>query len=222
MACCTGGFCNIPQHHHTEGSSRVPQLATKTAATHGRNMGGMMNCSMSCCQDPDKPVVSLGGVCAAAGDVRCLRRCIVTRAVERVRSIEIPRTIEPLSPPPRTDNAALCRTAHSSRIPSDSHLPRLRRRAAHPLEEKEISCDAYYRCWLLLFLLGSAAWERFSEPCAGSCTIRNIVRSPMRQVTLQASKSAYTQTVQTDAEGQFHFDAVPLGEYVCDGLAGRL
>jgi hypothetical protein len=66
----------------------------------------MMDCSMSCCQDPDKPVVTsvafvLPPATAAASAI------IVTRAVERVHSIEIPRTIEPLSPPPRTDNAAL-------------------------------------------------------------------------------------------------------------------
>src|SRR6202451_813115 len=50
-------------------------------------------------------------------------------------------------------------------------------------------------------------------------TVRGIVHDPQHrpvtnaQVTLQARKSAYTQTVQTDDEGQFHFDAVPLGEY---------
>ena len=50
-------------------------------------------------------------------------------------------------------------------------------------------------------------------------TVRGIVHDPQHRpvtnatVTLQARKSAYTQTIQTDAEGQFHFDAVPLGEY---------
>lgn len=50
-------------------------------------------------------------------------------------------------------------------------------------------------------------------------TVRGIVHDPQHRpvthatVTLQATKSAYTQTIQTDDEGQFHFDAVPLGEY---------
>ena len=64
----------------------------------------------------------------------------------------------------------------------------------------------------LLFLGGSALATIFG-------TVRGIVHDPQHrpvtnaQVTLQARKSAYTQTVQTDGEGQFHFDAVPLGEY---------
>jgi outer membrane receptor protein involved in Fe transport len=50
-------------------------------------------------------------------------------------------------------------------------------------------------------------------------TVRGIVHDPQHRpladakVTLQAKKSAYTQTMQTDADGQFHFDAVPLGAY---------
>src|SRR5712672_1079148 len=50
-------------------------------------------------------------------------------------------------------------------------------------------------------------------------TVRGIVHDPQHRpivdatVTLKAKSSDYTQTLQTDAEGQFHFDAVPLGEY---------
>jgi len=50
-------------------------------------------------------------------------------------------------------------------------------------------------------------------------TVRGIVHDPQHRpvsdakVRLQAKQSAYTQTAQTDAEGQFHFDAVPLGAY---------
>src|SRR5882724_13719831 len=50
-------------------------------------------------------------------------------------------------------------------------------------------------------------------------TVRGIVHDPQHRpvsdakIILQAKNSAYTQTVQTDAEGQFHFDAVPLGAY---------
>jgi outer membrane receptor protein involved in Fe transport len=51
-------------------------------------------------------------------------------------------------------------------------------------------------------------------------TVRGIVHDPQHRplsdatVTLQAKQSAFTQSFQTDAEGQFHFDAVPLGTYV--------
>src|SRR6266404_3270315 len=50
-------------------------------------------------------------------------------------------------------------------------------------------------------------------------TVRGIVHDPQHRpvggatVTLKAKTSDYTQTAQTDAEGGFHFDAVPLGEY---------
>src|SRR5260221_12880999 len=50
-------------------------------------------------------------------------------------------------------------------------------------------------------------------------TVRGIVHDPQHRpvadatVTLKAKASDYTQTTQTDAEGQFHFDAVPIGEY---------
>src|SRR5712664_1016900 len=50
-------------------------------------------------------------------------------------------------------------------------------------------------------------------------TVRGIVHDPQHRpvadatVTLKAKTSDYAQTAQTDAEGGFHFDAVPLGEY---------
>src|SRR5260370_41245510 len=50
-------------------------------------------------------------------------------------------------------------------------------------------------------------------------TIRGIVHDPQHRpvadatVTLKAKNSDYLQPLRTDAEGGFHFDAVPLGEY---------
>ena len=50
-------------------------------------------------------------------------------------------------------------------------------------------------------------------------TVRGIVHDPQHRpvqnvtVTLKARTSSYTQTSQTDANGEFHLDAVPLGEY---------
>jgi outer membrane cobalamin receptor len=50
-------------------------------------------------------------------------------------------------------------------------------------------------------------------------TVRGIVHDPQHRpvpdvtVTLKAKSSSYVQTVQTDANGEFHFDAAPLGEY---------
>jgi outer membrane receptor protein involved in Fe transport len=50
-------------------------------------------------------------------------------------------------------------------------------------------------------------------------TVRGIVHDqqhrpvPNIQASLQAKNSAFTMTTQSDANGDFHFDAVPLGEY---------
>ena len=50
-------------------------------------------------------------------------------------------------------------------------------------------------------------------------TVRGIVHDPQHRpiggitMVLSAKDSNYTMTATTDAEGQFHFDAVPLGEY---------
>jgi Carboxypeptidase regulatory-like domain/TonB dependent receptor-like, beta-barrel/TonB-dependent Receptor Plug Domain len=50
-------------------------------------------------------------------------------------------------------------------------------------------------------------------------TVRGIVHDPQHRpvsdakVVLKARNSEYIQTTQTDANGEFHFDTVPLGEY---------
>jgi hypothetical protein len=96
MACCTGDHCNIPEHHHRK-------AAPVDAGSHldcGHDMSGLMACSMSCCQDADKAVVT-----AVAFVLPSLTfansTMLVARAVEAARSIEIPRTIQPVAPPPR-------------------------------------------------------------------------------------------------------------------------
>ena len=73
----------------------------------------------------------------------------------------------------------------------------------------------FRRSLLSIFLLAVA--------CASFATVfgtvRGIVHDPQHRpiagsaVVLKAKASEYTQSTQTDAEGQFHFDAVPLGEY---------
>jgi outer membrane receptor protein involved in Fe transport len=53
-------------------------------------------------------------------------------------------------------------------------------------------------------------------------TVRGIVHDPQHrpvadaQVTLKAKASDFSQTVTTDANGEFHFDAVPLGVYTVE------
>jgi len=71
---------------------------------------------------------------------------------------------------------------------------------------------------ILLFVL-------FVLPFAGAClatvfgTVRGIVHDPQHrpvsgiEVVLKAKASDFTLNARTDDSGQFHFDAVPLGEY---------
>jgi hypothetical protein len=61
---------------------------------------------MSCCQDPDRPVVTavafvLPPLAFASAPM------LVTRAVDTPRSIEIPRSVLPLLRPPRVAGVAL-------------------------------------------------------------------------------------------------------------------
>ena len=66
----------------------------------------------------------------------------------------------------------------------------------------------------------------FVLPLAGASlatvfgTVRGIVHDPQHrpvsgiQVVLKAKASEFTLNTPTDDAGQFHFDAVPLGEYM--------
>src|SRR5258708_30025800 len=54
MACCTGDHCPIPQHHHRQ-KAPAPQHSHMDCE---HDMGEMMNCSMSCCQSSEKPLVT--------------------------------------------------------------------------------------------------------------------------------------------------------------------
>lgn len=96
MACCTGDHCNIPEHHHR----KAPAADPDSHADCDHNGSGLTPCSMSCCQDPDKPVVSavafvLPPLTFAAAPM------LIADTAEAAQSIEIPRTTEPLAPPPR-------------------------------------------------------------------------------------------------------------------------
>jgi outer membrane receptor protein involved in Fe transport len=70
-----------------------------------------------------------------------------------------------------------------------------------------------WKLFLVLLFGGTAAFGTIFG------TVRGIVHDPQHRpvadakVVLKAKTSYYTQAAQTDAEGQFHFDAVPVGEY---------
>lgn len=95
MDCCINGICNIPKHHHK--TNPAPAAAHEDC---GHDMANMMNCSMSCCQDTTKPAVTAMAFVMPPPAFTTIS-AVATRAAEQIKSIEIPRAIEPASPPPR-------------------------------------------------------------------------------------------------------------------------
>jgi hypothetical protein len=101
MACCTGNHCDIPAHHYRQAAA---QPASHEDCGHGASE--LTPCSMSCCQTLDKPVVT--GVAFVLPHLAFTTAPVmVTRAPDSAHSIEIPRSTQPLSPPPRIGAAAL-------------------------------------------------------------------------------------------------------------------
>jgi len=93
MDCCTGDHCTIPKHHHRKAAAHMN-------CDHD-NAGGLTECSMSCCQDEERPwatamifVMPLLAMSSVP--------LHVMPADEASRSIEIPRSVQPLVPPPRS------------------------------------------------------------------------------------------------------------------------
>jgi TonB dependent receptor/Carboxypeptidase regulatory-like domain/TonB-dependent Receptor Plug Domain len=83
----------------------------------------------------------------------------------------------------------------------------------HSYEEKRIFMRRV--SFLLAVLLGLAGIALATVFGA----VRGIVHDPQHrpvpgtQIILKAKTSDFTMTVQTDSNGEFHFDAVPLGQY---------
>ncbi len=94
--------------------------------------------------------------------------------------------------------------------------------AAYIQEEVVRSRTQSFRNWFSIFLsvcFLSLLFGPAAHPTVFG-TVRGIVHDPQHRpipnikVTLTAKNSAYSVSDTTDAEGQFHFDAVPLGEYL--------
>jgi len=95
MACCTGDSCPISQHHHQK-----KQAAPHSEMDCGHDMAQMMDCSMSCCQTSENPLVTavafvLPNANSASASIA------VIGAADTLQELQIPRSLKPLSPPPR-------------------------------------------------------------------------------------------------------------------------
>src|SRR6266852_3829336 len=100
-ACCMYGQCKIPAHHH--------QKTPAEPANHmdcGHDMPGMMICSMSCCHDSDRSLVtSIAFVLPPSAALRDFAS--IKSPIDFVKPLDYPRSIKPLSPPPRLVSTAV-------------------------------------------------------------------------------------------------------------------
>ena len=99
MSCCTGDYCPIAQHHHQK-----KQTVPHSDIHCGRAMDEMMDCSMSCGENSEKPLVT--AVAFVLPNVALTSAPIaVTGAADTLQSLEIPRSLKPVFPPPRFAHA---------------------------------------------------------------------------------------------------------------------
>jgi hypothetical protein len=99
--CCAGSYCPIAAHHHKKIASEAAH-----EMDCGHEMSSMAGCKMSCCHDTDQPTITanvfvMPPVTSVAGQVA------VVAAVEAPKQTEFLRSIEPISPPPRTLSSTL-------------------------------------------------------------------------------------------------------------------
>lgn len=97
MSCCTGDHCDVPQHHHRK--APVSKTPVHADCDH-EGSTGMTECSMSCCQDEERPLMGAMNfviplVVFAASSMPS------TPALDAPSSSEIPRSVLPLLQPPR-------------------------------------------------------------------------------------------------------------------------
>ena len=100
--CCTSqAQCPVHGHHHARGLA-----GSEKAMDCGHEMPGMSQCSMSCCQNPDRPAVSSGIFVLPAPVTISL-----AATSESLTALSGPQSsvnaFEPLSPPPRFASVAV-------------------------------------------------------------------------------------------------------------------
>jgi hypothetical protein len=96
MACCSGDSCPIAAHHHRQ-KAPGPQRSHMDCE---HDAGEMVNCSMSCCQSSEKPLVTAVAF-VLPHLVSANAPPSVVSATENAHAVAIPQPAEPLSPPPR-------------------------------------------------------------------------------------------------------------------------
>ncbi|HEV1993430.1 MAG TPA: hypothetical protein VGR03_03770 [Candidatus Acidoferrum sp.] len=100
-ACCMSDQCPIPAHHH----QKTPAAPTNHMDC-GHDTTRMMACSMSCCQDSDR-LLAASIAFVLPPSVAVAAAAAIESPVELAKLLDFPRSIEPLSPPPRFGSAAV-------------------------------------------------------------------------------------------------------------------
>jgi hypothetical protein len=94
-ACCTSDQCPIPEHRH----HKSPAAPTNYMDC-GHDMVSMMACTMSCCHDSDRSAVT--SIAFVLPPVLVVpESAAIASPVQFAKPLDFPRSIEPLSPPPR-------------------------------------------------------------------------------------------------------------------------
>ena len=98
-ACCTSDHCPIPAHHH-----RKAPTAPANHMDCGHDMPAMTACSLSCCQNPDRPAIT-PVVFLLPASVNISEPATSESAINLLNPSDFSQSVEPLSPPPRCVSA---------------------------------------------------------------------------------------------------------------------
>jgi hypothetical protein len=94
------GQCSIAAHHH----QKTPAVPANRMDC-GHDMSGMMACAMSCCHDSDRSLLtSIAFLLPPSAASATL--AFIQSPIDLMKPSDLPRFIEPLSPPPRFGAAA--------------------------------------------------------------------------------------------------------------------
>ena len=99
-SCCTSDQCPITGHHHQKAPA-----APSNQMDCGHDMPGMMACSMSCCHDSERSMVSAIAFVLPPTPAVAAPKAIKS-PVRFAKPFDVLWSFEPLSPPPRLVPAA--------------------------------------------------------------------------------------------------------------------
>src|SRR5882762_6845837 len=94
-SCCTSEQCPIAGHHH----QKTP-AAPANQMNCGHDMSGMMACSMSCCHDSERSMVTAVAF-VMPSTIVAVAPVGIKSPIETAKPLDFLRSLEPLSPPPR-------------------------------------------------------------------------------------------------------------------------